>query len=131
MLTPQPRRHLHVCLALRPWIAQYSDHDTILSPRTQARLGKAIAHWSAKAAAAAREWAARNAALAEERGAAARSHRALKAALECFRAQQAERMRELSVRRSGTQPKAQGDGHHLSPLLYLSVDISPAAAYIG
>ena len=85
------------------------------APRAQARLGKAIAHWRAKAAAAAREWAARNAALAEERGAAARSHRALKAALECFRAQQAERMRELSVRRSGTWHRAQGIGHHPEP----------------
>ena len=67
--------------------------------RTQARLAEAIAHWRAKAAAAARDWEARNRALAAERGAAARHHRALKAALEHFRAQQAERMRELSVRR--------------------------------
>ena len=65
----------------------------------QARLAEAIAHWRAKAAVAAREWEVRNAALAAERAAAARHHRALKAALERFRAQQAERLRELSVRR--------------------------------
>lgn len=67
--------------------------------RAQARLAEAIAHWRAKAAAAARDWEARNRALAAERGAAARHHRGLKAALERFRTQQAERMRELSVRR--------------------------------
>ncbi|KAK9835217.1 hypothetical protein WJX81_006428 [Elliptochloris bilobata] len=66
--------------------------------KDKARLAEAIAHWRAKAAAAAREWEARNRALAAERAAAARHHRALKAALERFRAQQAERMRELSVR---------------------------------